>query len=78
MANEYTHVIQAKGKDGSWKNMTKHIGQADAKSALADAKTASKGKSEYRIVPFGGAKPTVTKPAAKPAAKSVGASKKAK
>lgn len=63
MANEYTHVVQAKGKSGDWKAMTKHTTHGDAKSALSDAKTATKGKGEFRIVPFGDAKP-----AAKPAA----------
>lgn len=63
MASEYTHVVQAKGKSGDWKNMTKHTTHGDAKNALSDAKTATKGQGEFRVVPFG-----TTKPAAKPAA----------
>ncbi len=68
MASEYTHVIQAKGKDGSWKNMTKHIGMADAKSSVADAKKASK-TGEYRVVKYG--EHTNTSPVKKPATKAV-------
>lgn len=80
--HEFTHVLQAKGKAGDWKSMTKHTSHADAKSALSDAKTATKGKGEFRIAPYGSSKPAVTKtaakPAAKPAAKAVGASKPVK
>lgn len=72
MANEYTHVVQAKGKSGDWKAMTKHTTHGDAKSALSDAKTATKGKGEFRVVPFG-----TTKPAAKPAAAKTAAPKAA-
>jgi hypothetical protein len=71
MASEYTHVVQAKGKAGDWKNMTKHSSHNDAKSALADAKTATKGKGEFRIAPFG------SSPAAKPAAAKAPAAKAA-
>lgn len=76
MANEYTHVVQAKSKAGDWKSMTKHTSHADAKSSLADAKTASKGKGDYRIVPFSehknpNYKATATKPVNKTAPKKV-------
>lgn len=76
MANEYTHVVQAKGKAGDWKAMTKHTSLGDAKAAHKDAQTATKGKGEFRIVPFGTAKPAATKAA--PAAKPVGAAKPVK
>jgi hypothetical protein len=71
MASEYTHVVQAKGKAGDWKNMTKHTSQGDAKKALTDAKTSTKGKGEFRITPFD------STPAAKPAAAKAPATKAA-
>ena len=76
MANEYTHVVQAKGKAGDWKAMTKHTSLGDAKVAHKDAQAATKGKGEFRIVPFGTAKPAAAKAAPKAAAKP--AAKKAK
>ena len=69
MPNEYTHILQAKGKAGAWKSMTKHRSPAEAKSALADAKTATKGKGEFKIVAAGATKPAAPKAAAKPVAK---------
>jgi hypothetical protein len=39
-----THVIQAMGKDGSWKNMTRHAGLKDAKSNMP-----AKNPQNYRI-----------------------------
>lgn len=52
MPSEYTHVVQAMGKNGSWKNMTKHLSQSDAKKSVSEAKKASKTGS-YRVVPYG-------------------------
>lgn len=39
-----THVIQALGKDGSWKNMTKHESAKDAKASLP-----VKNPDNYRV-----------------------------
>jgi hypothetical protein len=39
-----THVIQAMGKNGDWKNMTRHAGLKDAKSSLP-----AKNSQNYRI-----------------------------
>jgi hypothetical protein len=68
MASEYTHQIEAQGKSGDWKPMTKHIGEADAKQSLASLKANPKSKgSLYRIKPMAA---PANKPAAKPAAKA--------
>jgi hypothetical protein len=75
MADEYTHVVEAKGAKGDWKPMTKHVGAADANKAMQNIQDNPKTNvKNYRVVPFGSkpaAKPAVKKetPVAKPAAK---------
>lgn len=73
MASEYTHQIEAQGKSGDWKPMTKHIGRADATSSLAELKKNPKSAdSSYRISPIKAApaEKSTPKPAVKPAAKA--------
>lgn len=71
--SEYTHVVQAKGKEGRWLNFTQHSSEAAARDAAAQAGKVTNRKADYRVVPFGQHKnpdfmPETSK-AKKPAAK---------
>lgn len=50
---EYTHVVQAKGKEGRWVNFTKHSSESSARDAASQAGIVTKRMDDYRIVPFG-------------------------
>jgi hypothetical protein len=80
MADEYTHVVEAKGAKGDWKPMTKHVGKESANKAIQSIKENPKTDvKNYRVVPFASkpaAAPVAKKPAAKPAAKKAALAKK--